>query len=333
LPIVRITADAIVGQYGFVQIRPFQTPDAAAAAELFNAAEPEFVRTPEVLLHNLRSDPAAMRRKYWVAVDAQDVVGVASGVLRWWSNELDAGQIQLGVGAGHRRRGIGSGLLRAAEEHLAAHGARRLLVRAERDSVGTRFAAARGYSRRVASEVLWSLDPSEANIDELPELERRVGEDGFRLSPLRDVLERASDFFEFYCAAGGIPPGTPATFEEWRTAVFENPTLDFDGSSVVLREGQPVALAWLLVDRRNARAENEWTATLPAFRGRGLARLAKLATIRWAAANGIREVRTENDVENAPMLAINRRLGYREVAIRDDLERSGNGVRASAGKT
>ena len=35
-----------------------------------NAAEPEFVRTPEVLLHNLRSDPAAMRREYWVAVDA-----------------------------------------------------------------------------------------------------------------------------------------------------------------------------------------------------------------------------------------------------------------------
>jgi hypothetical protein len=34
LPIVTIPADAIAGQYGFVQIRPFEAADAPAAAEL-----------------------------------------------------------------------------------------------------------------------------------------------------------------------------------------------------------------------------------------------------------------------------------------------------------
>ena len=38
--------------------------------------------------------------------------------------------------------------------------------------------------------------------------------------------------------------------------------------------------------------------------------LAKLAQLRWAAANGIDRVVTDNDNRNAPMLAINRRLGY-----------------------
>jgi GNAT superfamily N-acetyltransferase len=53
------------------------------------------------------------------------------------------------------------------------------------------------------------------------------------------------------------------------------------------------------------------TATLPAYRRRGLALLVKLATTRWAAENGIERLLTENDRENLGMLALNDSLGYR----------------------
>ena len=52
------------------------------------------------------------------------------------------------------------------------------------------------------------------------------------------------------------------------------------------------------------------TATLPRPT-RGLALAAKVASARWAAANGFERILTENDQANAGMLAINRRLGYR----------------------
>jgi hypothetical protein len=45
---------------------------------------------------------------------------------------------------------------------------------------------------------------------------------------------------------------------------------------------------------------------------------------------------TDNDERNAPMLAINRRLGYEPFAVRTRLRQgalSGNGLRASAGST
>jgi hypothetical protein len=42
----------------------------------------------------------------------------------------------------------------------------------------------------------------------------------------------------------------------------------------------------------------------------------KLASIDWAARNGIVQLATRNDETNAPMLAINRRLGYRPAARR-----------------
>lgn len=52
------------------------------------------------------------------------------------------------------------------------------------------------------------------------------------------------------------------------------------------------------------------TGTHPAYRGRGLARLEKEATIAWAAEAGLEYLLTSNDSTNAAMLALNKRLGY-----------------------
>jgi GNAT superfamily N-acetyltransferase len=78
--------------------------------------------------------------------------------------------------------------------------------------------------------------------------------------------------------------------------------------------------ATLVVDHSAGRAENDWTATLPDLRGRGLARLGKLATIRWARNAGIREIVTANDDGNVPMLALNELLGYRRLYEQVELE-------------
>ncbi len=70
----------------------------------------------------------------------------------------------------------------------------------------------------------------------------------------------------------------------------------------------------LRADVPGRRAENDITGTLREYRGGGLATLAKLEQLRWAARQGIENVVTENDETNAPMLALNTRLGYRPFA-------------------
>jgi mycothiol synthase len=52
------------------------------------------------------------------------------------------------------------------------------------------------------------------------------------------------------------------------------------------------------------------TAVARAWRGRGVAIALKRATIRWAIDNGLNELRTSNDPDNAPMRAVNATLGY-----------------------
>ena len=71
-----------------------------------------------------------------------------------------------------------------------------------------------------------------------------------------------------------------------------------------------------MVDVESRRALNAYTGSLRAYRGRGFARLAKLGVMRQLAELGIELVLTENDETNAPMLAINNRLGYTPIESR-----------------
>ena len=52
------------------------------------------------------------------------------------------------------------------------------------------------------------------------------------------------------------------------------------------------------------------TAVRRTWRGRGLATTLKLATIAWAIDHGLTALETGNDEANAPMRAVNARLGY-----------------------
>jgi GNAT superfamily N-acetyltransferase len=64
------------------------------------------------------------------------------------------------------------------------------------------------------------------------------------------------------------------------------------------------------------------TCTRPGHRGRGLATALKGRVIRYARERGYRWIRTFNDASNAPILAVNRRLGFRRVVTWIELERT-----------
>lgn len=296
-------------------IRRFESDDAEQAARLLDVLSPASVQTAESLRHRQVSEPERARRRSWVAVEGPDVVAFATAYFHWFGGEAGKGRIWVGVREDRRRRGIGTELWDAAVAHL--RGARKHTVEIDDDPAGLSFVERRAFTQ-YDSEVISRLDPRECELGP-------KAHEGFRLLRLRDMGGRHRELFEFYGAAGGIPSGDPenrVTPEEWRRFVLANPLLDDEASVVVVdAEDQVVSLSWLLVDRVRARAENEWTATLPHSRGRGLARLAKLGSISWAAEHGITEIVTGNDPDNLPMRELNRRLGYRELFIRRDFER------------
>ena len=55
---------------------------------------------------------------------------------------------------------------------------------------------------------------------------------------------------------------------------------------------------------------NMFTGVEPTWRGRGIALALKLLAIACARRHGAEHISTNNDSENTPMLAVNRKLGY-----------------------
>jgi len=294
----------------YAAVRPAEERDTDAAAALIGAESP-WLFSGAGLRHRQRSLPARARRATWVAEIGATIVGWGEAEFDWASDAKDVGSVWALVAPEHRRRGVGSALFEQAVAHVIAHGARELRswTLAGSDS----FLERRGFAR-AREERVSAVDPREVDTSRLDELPPAV-----EIVPLTALLDRLDEVHAVYAeAAADMPadhPENSIAYEEWLTETIANPDLSRDGSMIVLSDGVPAALSWLLVVAEQRVAMHELTGTARAHRRRGLARLAKLAALRWCAANGITSVRTGNDSTNVGMLAINRDVGFRPLAV------------------
>jgi GNAT superfamily N-acetyltransferase len=289
-------------------IRGLREEDAAASARLLALVNPHQVVTPELVWHHATRGIERERRRTWVAELEGEIVGFAEAGFEWSVPTPGKGRFWVGVLPGRRRRGIGGALYARVEEHLRSDGAWRLRTWVDDDPEGGRFLEPRAFEPGDVDRVS-QLDLRTAAIPE-PSVP-----DGFRLAPLAAARHRVEDLFAI-CAAGeldmpGEEPETELVLEDWMRDDFAPAALSDEGSFVALEGERAVALTFLAVEPERRVAYNRMTATLPAYRRRGLALAAKLATARWAAANGFERLITENDATNSGMLAINELIGYR----------------------
>jgi len=296
-------------------IRAFRDDDLPGVARVWRELRPDAMHSERGLRHLIDSFPERAQPAFWVAEDREVVAWCFAH--RRWHRATDNGYIWAGVLPQARGRGIGSALWDAAEQHLAVAGAARINADALEDETGVPFLERRGFAP-VRALAISAVDPRGVSAAELADRRAEAGRDGFLVAPYAEVDPHA--LYELDLAVSGDEPGEDEarrlTFDEWRSDLLDGPDMTQEGSFAVVRDGQPVALSALSVDPPTARGRNEGTSTAAAYRGRGLATLAKLAQLRWAAEHGIERVVTDNDERNAPMLAINRRLGYEPFAVR-----------------
>jgi GNAT superfamily N-acetyltransferase len=293
---------------GCAVIRELRKEDAAAAARLQVEVNPHRVVTPELVWHRASRGIEREQRREWVAEAGGEIWGCAFAGFEWSVPTPGKGRFLVEVHPERRGRGLGRELYAHVEEYLRSRGAWRLRTWVDDDPAGTRFLEQRGFAPGRSDRVS-ALDVPGAGLPE-PSLSEQ-----FRIVPLAAVRERVDDLFAI-CAAGeldmpGDEPETALNLADWKLDDFAPAALSYDGSFVAVTGERPVSLTFLAVDPGRKLAYNRMTATLPAFRRRGLALAVKAAAARRAAANGIERIVTENDAENAGMLAINDRLGYR----------------------
>jgi GNAT superfamily N-acetyltransferase len=304
-------------------IREAEPADYPAAFAVLRAAYPDVVATEPGFRHAQESVPPEARLASWVADEAGEIVGWSRSLIRF-EESTGSANASASVLPAWRRRGIGTALLERALRHVAE--APRVF--AFTGTAGRAFAEAHGF-RLTSTSRQSALDPRLVDTSELDRADVELR----RLDQLGPERVFAVDSV----AALDVPSEEhPDVMEldQWVRGTWQNPDFDWASGCAAWLDGRAVAISYPAVDLPGRRAVNAFTGTLPEFRGRGFARLVKLAVIRRLAELDIALLLTVNHDVNAPMLAVNERLGFRPHGAHFNYVReSGNGLRASAGST
>jgi GNAT superfamily N-acetyltransferase len=245
---------------------------------------------------------------WWKAERDGELVGWAIGGLDAFAPVRTVAFGGAVVHPDHRCRGIGSALWDAVYERLVEAGARRMIAFGQADPGSIAFAEAKGF-KLEGTHVTLALDPR--TLPSAPE-----PPPGVEILPMRDVADQPERIFVADSESSQDEPGptdfSGMTLDIWRRLIWNNPACDKDVSTVAIVDGELVGSSFLYTDRETDRGSNSGTGVMRAHRGRGLGLLMKQHSLAAAAGVGITRVFTQNDYTNAPMLAINRRLGYEE---------------------
>ncbi|MEV7935539.1 GNAT family N-acetyltransferase [Kitasatospora sp. NPDC088264] len=291
-------------------IRDFRPDDAEAVAAAHRAGREHLVMTSEALLWlNGRQSPGEHFRTFVAELDGR-VVGAVRCAVVLGTTTTGVGYANGSVLPQFRRRGAATALLAAAERHLAGHGVSELHTWLDDEPASLAFAAARGYELGRAAQ-FGGRDLA------LPLPQAPVRPAGVELRPAGDWAADPRPLFLVEADAIQDEPGEvpmdALDYEDWLRGDWARPDLDRALTVVAVVDGEPAAFSMAQTDGVD-RYWSAFTACRREFRGRGLSKLAKLESLRLAAAAGYRRAYTSNDETNAPMLAINAWLGYERCA-------------------
>jgi mycothiol synthase len=230
-------------------------------------------------------------------------VGVASTSKFGGAPDGEYAYLTMRVLREERRRGVGTVLHRRASEHATLLGKARFYVVVRDDDEGSLgYYGAHGFVEvGRMQDVFLDLEVAEVQASEPA---------GISIVPATPEHDRGA--YEVALEADAdIPSGEPIVsgpYEQWHDRHFNALTIR-ELSFVALDGGRVVGYA-LLHKHTDDTGEHAMTGVARSYRGRGIALALKHAQIAAAKEAGLRYLRTQNDLGNAPMRRVNEKLGY-----------------------
>ena len=232
----------------------------------------------------------------------QDAVGCAFAERMYGDPSSSIGWIS--IRAEHRRQGFGTALLRRVAEHVSGFGGSLLFAGTTSTALDMlAFLAHHGFEEVGRMQDVELVLAGADTVVALPE--------GIVIMPLSADLDAGAHAVALEADAD-VPVATPigtGDLTRWRERNL-NALAERELSFAALAGDEVVgfAIAGRCVP---GVVEHYMTGVKRAWRGRGVARALKGAQITAAREAGHERLRTQNDLANAPMRAINERLGYR----------------------
>ncbi|MBC9731394.1 GNAT family N-acetyltransferase [Streptomyces sp. TRM68367] len=287
-------------------LRPDVRADAEGFSRVRRHALPFILSTPESVLHHLTHSHPDARFGQLIAEEDGEVIGTAQVGVAHDSPEPGQGFANIYTRPDRTRRGAGSLLLRTAEDRLAALDVRKVFAWVLDEPHNRAFAERHGY-KSSRSACFLRLD-----LANRPLPPRQDPPPGVELRTAADFADDPRPMFGLDAEATSDEPSDIEAefhdYEAWLEETWQHPLLDLGLTSVAVVDGRPAAFSVAHTD--GTCYGTAMTGTARAYRGRGLAKLAKNDSLHRARAAGYTEAFTGNDTGNEPMIAINKWFGY-----------------------
>jgi mycothiol synthase len=212
------------------------------------------------------------------------------------------------------QRGIGGLLYQRLLEDLAQHQPIAFSSNTREDKYGLEFLQRRGFVEKMRT---WENRIALASHDHTPHqhLRGQLEAQGIQIINLEQFLERFTpeDYYRLnQTLSRDVPrlyPMTERSFEEWASWNLYGSKVLPHGTFFAVSGSEPIGMSQLF------KSDGKYitiglTAVLRQQRGKQLALALKTTCLEWAKTQGYFEVRTWNDSNNAPILALNSKLGF-----------------------
>lgn len=305
-------------------IRSLRGADFSAVADIWNAVHPDAPTSVEEVrdLYD-RIDRTRYVSEWLAAVDSERARVIAYGYYHHapWAHHPDKYRAGLYVHPDHRRRGVGARVLREILGALEGRRAARVTMWTREDHApGASLLGRFGFSEYVR-DIESRLQVAAADLSELRRHAERIEARGITITTLSDEMARDPDclraLYHVHCVIDmSAPqedpdPPTPLSYLDFLRLEAQHPLTIPDGFFIAKHGDLYVGESYLKrSDGDPTRLNQDLTGVLPLYQRGGIATLLKLQTIAYAQQHGYREIRTFNSSLNAPMLAINKRLGF-----------------------
>jgi len=306
-----------------LRIKPFETSAETyeQLSDILTAVYPDHpISGTELARRDSEFHNANCVLKRYFAHDGRDeVIGSGVGYQMITSFHPQRFVVKIEVLEEHRRQGVGGQLYEKLISDLAAHDVREIHTRTPDSYDETaRFLENRGFTESKRDWIS-TLDVMKFDAAPFQSYLAKTETAGISITSLAEEKEinpnYKNEMFDLHSILRGDAPQpypfTPHPFEVFVQRLIDNPDVLPEGYFIAKDGDRYIGESFIgKSDSEPGVIIQGLTGVLPEYRGRGIAVALKLHVIELVRKLGYQTIKTDNDTLNAPMLAINTKLGF-----------------------
>lgn len=305
-------------------IREFVPADYAAITKIFQLIQPEDGWEESDFREEDDTRPDHCKHQKWVAEVDGTVVGVCLYDQRANTYHPQKFWLDGGVLPEHRKQGVGTALLDRTFKDLEPFEPKEAITASGENTPDViEFLVKRGFE---TFNHVWEshLDLDAYNPAPYEGLLEKLNGEGIIFKTYSELVDSENHLEKLYNLWSITKQDEPTVFGVVTKIEFKHfietrlagNNFDPDGYFVALDGNDYVAFSNFWGSQPGEYISIGFTGTHPDYRGRGLATALKIIGNEYAISKGFKQVRTSNNSVNAPMLAVNVKMGFdRQPAI------------------